>query len=182
LSVRLETERLRLRKPRLEDAHELAVAYADPETVRYIGDGSTATLPQVEQAIAHWLERWEANGLGLFSVESREDGRVLGRSGLLVWDRTTWEVANLADAGDRAEVELAWMLAREHWGRGFATESALALRDWAVAERGLTRLISLIRPENVRSIRVAEKIGERYERDVVMGGLPAKLYALEAVG
>jgi len=132
LSVRLETERLRLRKPRLEDAHELAVAYADPETVRYIGDGSTATLPQVEQAIA--------------------------------------------------EVELAWMLAREHWGRGFATESALALRDWAVAERGLTRLISLIRPENVRSIRVAEKIGERYERDVVMGGLPAKLYALEAVG
>jgi RimJ/RimL family protein N-acetyltransferase len=179
LSVRIQTERLLLRRPRAEDAADLAAAYADPETVRYIGDGSTATLPQVEQAIDRWLERWDINRIGLFAIEHREDGRVLGRAGFLVWDSATWEVANLAEASDRAEVELGWMLSREHWGHGYATESALALRDWGLAERSLTRLISLIRPGNDRSIRVAEKIGERYEREIVMGGLPARLYALE---
>jgi RimJ/RimL family protein N-acetyltransferase len=176
----IETERLLLRKPRLEDAADLAVAYADPETVRYIGDGSTATREEVEQAIAFWLERWEANGIGLYSMERREDGRVIGRSGFLVWDGETWEIANLAEAGERAEVELGWMVSREHWGQGYATEAALAMRDWGIAERGFTRLISMIRRGNERSVRVAEKIGERYERDMVWpSGTRAMLYALE---
>ena len=109
----------------------------------------------------------------MFVVERRDDGRVLGRAGFLRWDPQTWEVGG-------SETELGWGLAREHWGRGYATEAALALRDWGIAERGLTRLISLIRPENKRSIRVAEKIGERFERDVVVRDLPAMLYALEA--
>jgi RimJ/RimL family protein N-acetyltransferase len=176
----IETDRLVLRMPRLEDAADLAVAYADPETVRYLGDGSTATPEQVEQGIAFWLERWEANGIGLFSMERREDGRVVGRSGFLVWDGETWEVADLAEAGERAEVELGWMVAREHWGQGYATEAALAMRDWGIAERGFTRLVSVIRPGNDRSVRVAQKIGERYERDIVPWGKPAMLYALQA--
>lgn len=176
----IETERLILRRPRLDDAADLAVAYGDPETVRYIGDGSTATLAEVEEGIAHWLTRWEANGLGLCALERREDGRVLGRAGFLVWDTAVWEPSTFAEAGERAQVEIGWMLAREHWGRGYATEAALALRDWAIAERGLMRLISLIRPGNEASIRVAERIGERHEGEVVMDGLPALVYALEA--
>jgi RimJ/RimL family protein N-acetyltransferase len=175
----IDTERLLLRKPRLEDAADLTVAYADPETVRYIGDGSTATEEEVEQGICFWLERWEKNGLGLFALESRESGRILGRAGFLVWDTAKWETSSFAEAGGRAEVELGWMVAREHWGHGYATEAALALRDWGVAERGLTRLVSLIRPGNERSVRVAEKIGERYEREVVMRGLPAMVYSLQ---
>jgi len=179
VSAVIETERLLLRKPRLDDAADLAVAYGDPETVRYIGDGSTATREQVEQGIRFWLERWEKNGLGLFAMESRESGRVIGRSGFLVWDTATWETSSFAEAGERAEVELGWMVARKHWGQGYATEAALALRDWGIAERGLTRLVSLIRPGNGRSVRVAEKIGERYEREILPGGLPAMLYALD---
>ena len=174
----IETERLLLRPPRLEDAPDLAVAYGDPATVRYIGDGSTATLAEVEEAVAHWLTRWEANGLGLCAIERREDRRVLGRAGFLVWDTAEWEPSTFADAGERAQVAIGWMLAREHWGHGYATEAALALRDWALAERGLTRLISLIRPGNEASIRVAERIGERHEGEVVMGGLPALVYTL----
>lgn len=168
----IQTERLLLRKPRLEDAADLAVAYADPEVVRFIGDGSTATLAEVEEGIAGWLGRWESWGMSLFSLERREDGRVLGRAGFLLWDPETWRVPG-------SEVELAWLLAREHWGRGYATEAALALRDWAFDERGLTRLISLINPGNLASIRVAERIGERYERDVEVGGKKGRLYAVE---
>lgn len=178
MSVIVETERLILRLPRLEDADDFVPAYADPEVMRYLGDGSTGTREQIERGIGLWLERWEKNGIGLFSMESRETGRVVGRSGFLVWDTDGWTVANLAEAGERAEVELGWMVAREHWGHGYATEAALALRDWGIAERGLTRLISLIRPGNVRSVRVAEKIGESFEREIVMMGAPALLYSL----
>jgi ribosomal-protein-alanine N-acetyltransferase len=168
----IETERLFLRKPRLDDAADLAVAYADPETMRFMGDGSTATREQVEQEIRRWLERWEGWGLSLCSLERREDGRIVGRAGFLLWDPETWEIP-----GD--ETELGWLLVREHWGRGYATEAALALRDWAFEERGLRRLISLISHENVRSLRVAERIGERYERDIEIDGKPGRLYAVE---
>jgi RimJ/RimL family protein N-acetyltransferase len=168
----IATERLVLRKPRAEDAPDLAVAYADPEVVRFIGDGSTASLAEVREGIEEWLERWDTWGLSLFSLERRDDGRVVGRAGFLRWDPETWEVG-----GD--ETELGWLLAREHWGHGYATEGALALRDWAFAERGLTRLISLIAPANLRSIRVAERLGERYERDVEVRGKTSRLYSVE---
>ncbi len=178
----IETKRLILRKPRLEDVDDFEPAYADPEVMRYLGDGSTGTREQIERGIGFWLERWEKNGIGLVSMESRETGRVVGRSGFLVWDSGSWETSSFAEAGERAEVELGWMVAREHWGHGYATEAALVLRDWGIAARGITRLISLIRPGNDRSVRVAEKIGETYEREVVLMGEPALMYSLTSVG
>jgi RimJ/RimL family protein N-acetyltransferase len=167
----IETERLVLRLPRAEDAPDLAVAYAEPETVRYIGDGTTSTLEEVEAVIGRWLERWELWGVGLFALERRDDGRVLGRAGFLRWDPETWEVGG-------SETEIGWLLGQEYWGQGYATEAALALRDWAVRERGLSRLISLIQHGNLRSVRVAEKLGERYERDVIVRGKPSWLYSI----
>ncbi len=166
------TERLLIRKPQIEDAPGLLEAFADPEAMRYIGDGSTTDLAGAEEAVDRWLERWDAWGLGMFVVERAEDARVLGRAGFLRWDPETWEIGG-------SETELGWGLAREHWGHGYATEAARALRDWALGERGLNRLISLIQHENLRSVRVAEKLGERYERDVEVRGKPTRLYSLE---
>ena len=168
----IETERLLLRRPRAEDAPGLLEAFADPEAMRYIGDGSTADLAGSEEAVDRWLARWNAWGIGMFVVERTEDARVLGRAGFLRWDPETWEIGG-------SETELGWGLSQEHWGHGYATEAALALRDWALGERGLTRLISLIQHGNVRSFRVAEKLGERYERDVEVRGRPTRLYSLE---
>ena len=168
----IDTERLVLRLPRPEDASELLEAFADPEAMRYIGDGSTTDLAGAEGAVARWLERWEAWGIGMFVLERREVGRVLGRAGFLRWDPETWEIGG-------SETEIGWALAREHWGQGYATEAALALRDWAIAERGLTRLISLIQPGNVPSVRVAEKIGETLDREVVVRDRPTLLYSTE---
>jgi RimJ/RimL family protein N-acetyltransferase len=168
----IETERLLLRKPRVEDAAGLLEAFADPEAMRYIGDGSTTDLAGAEQAVERWLERWESWGIGMFVVERKEDDRVLGRAGFLRWDPQTWQLGG-------TETEIGWGLAREHWRHGYATEAALALRDWALGDRGLSRLISLIQHGNVPSVRVAEKLGERYERDVEVRGLPTWLYAVE---
>jgi RimJ/RimL family protein N-acetyltransferase len=166
-----ETERLRLRKPRAEDAAGLLEAFADPEAMRYIGDGSTSDLAGAEQAVERWLERWRSWGIGMFVIERKEEGRVLGRAGFLRWDPQTWEIGG-------SETEIGWGLARKHWGQGYATEAARALRDWAFHDRGLTRLIS-IQHGNTSSVRVAEKLGERYERDVDVRGVPTRLYAVE---
>jgi RimJ/RimL family protein N-acetyltransferase len=156
--------------PRLEDADALLPAYADPGVMQHIGDGSTTDLAGMRTAIEKWIARWDANGIGFFVLE--RDGIVVGRAGFLVWDPETWTVS---EPSERSEVELGWMLIRTHWGNGYATEAALALRNWIDRER----LISLIQHGNERSVRVAEKIGASYERDVVVRGVPTRMYALE---
>jgi RimJ/RimL family protein N-acetyltransferase len=159
VTVRLESERLVLRLPRLDDAPAAAEHLTDPEVMRFIGLGG-ATVPREACAdvVQTWLDRWAANGFGQFAVERREDGRFLGRVGLLVWDRVGWVQSTLPDA-EEPEVELGWTLAREHWGRGYATEAAAAVRDWAFGELGLERLVSIVHPDNTASARVATKLG-----------------------
>lgn len=175
----IETARLRLRTPTLDDAVELAGIYGDPEVMRFIGAGTPLSPDQTARAVETMLQRWQVDGFGLLSVERGEDGRLLGEIGLLAWDPAQWSTGSRSEIGESAEIEIGWTLAREHWGLGYATEGATAVRDWALGELGLERLISLIYPDNTSSIRVAEKLGERYERDIVtVGGQQARVYAL----
>jgi RimJ/RimL family protein N-acetyltransferase len=74
--------------------------------------------------------------------------------------------------------EVAWALARAHWGKGFATEAARAALAHAFGPLAWPRAISLIDPDNHRSIRLAERLGERYERTVEVRGRPVSLYAI----
>jgi RimJ/RimL family protein N-acetyltransferase len=162
--MRLETERLVLRVPRLDDAQAAAEHLTDPEVMRFIGlDGETVPREACSDVVRRWLDRWQANGFGQFAVERRADGRFLGRAGLLVWDRAGpdgWGPTTLPEAVE-PEIELGWTLAREHWGHGYATEAAAAIRDWALGDLALGRLVSIIHPENTASQRVAEKLGAR---------------------
>jgi RimJ/RimL family protein N-acetyltransferase len=154
----LRTERLLLRLPRAEDATAAAGYLGDPEVMHFLS-GETVPPEHAPAVIGRWLARWEANGFGPFSIERLADGRWLGRAGLLAWDTRTWEHCTLAEAGIHAQPELGWVLGREHWGRGYATEAARAVRDWARRALGIERLISLIAADNVRSQRVAERLG-----------------------
>jgi RimJ/RimL family protein N-acetyltransferase len=144
----IETERLLLRKPRLED--DLTEFVADAEVQRWIGVDEDPA-----EVIERWVRRWERNGIGQFVAEL--DGRLIGRVGFIVWDSSTWETSAYELAGVHAETELGWAILSSHWGKGYATEAALAAREWAA----LDRVISLIDPANARSIRVAEKLGAR---------------------
>jgi RimJ/RimL family protein N-acetyltransferase len=156
--LRLETERLVLRLPRLEDAPAAAEYLADPEAMRFLG-GSTVPPEDAPAVVRKWMRRWESEGVGPFVLERREDGVFVGRCGILVWDSRDWTQSTFAEAGEHARPELGWTLVRRHWGNGYATEAAFAARDWARAERGFTRLISLVNPANVASQRVAERLG-----------------------
>jgi RimJ/RimL family protein N-acetyltransferase len=157
--MRLETERLVLRLPRLEDAEAFAALFTDPVAMEFIGGVHPEASDAPEFPIRRWLERWARNGAGPLVAERREDGVVVGRAGLHVWDTSTWTPASYEDAGEHAQPELGWALIRAHWGHGYATEAAGAVREWAYADHGVERLVSVIAPANVRSARLAERLG-----------------------
>jgi len=154
----LQTERLLLRKPVLEDAQAALDLLTDPVAMEFIGGVHPEAAADPEFAVRRWLARWEENGCGPFMVVRRDDERWLGRVGLLVWDVRTWTHTTFADAGEFAQPELGWALASEHWGKGYAAEAARAAREWAYAKRNVERLVSVIAPGNVRSQRLAERL------------------------
>ena len=149
-SIRLETDRLVLRLPRLDDASGTAEYLTDPQVMRFLG-GETVPREKCTEVVQKWLDRWEQNGLGHFVLERRTDGRFVGRVGLIVWDTRTWRHTTLADGGAHAQPELGWALVGAHWGHGYATEAARAVRDLARRERRVERLISLIAPDPAMS-------------------------------
>jgi RimJ/RimL family protein N-acetyltransferase len=179
--LQLETDRLLLRAPVPEDAEALAPMYGDPEVMRYVGDGRTLTRGDTERSVKRMIERWEADGFGLFTTVRKDDGAVIGRVGLLVWNTDTWEPTTRAAAANvPSEVEVGYTLGKPYWGQGFATEAAGAVRDYALNELGAERLIALIIHGNTASENVARKLGLEYERDIMLGRREAQLFALDA--
>ena len=174
----LETERLVLRAPVPEDAEPLAPMYADPEVMRYLGDGQTLTRAQTERSVQRMIDGWQADGIGLFTVVRRDDETVIGRVGLIVWNPETWQTTRLSAEGPK-ELEVGYTIGRPYWGNGFATEAAAASRDFAIQELRARRLIALIIHGNDASENVARKLGFEYEREVRFGRRDAKLFALQ---
>jgi len=163
----IETERLLLRLPAAGDAPALLRQLADPEVMQYVGQGETGTLDEAVEQIEKMLRAWHDDGFGRFVVVRRADERLIGRVGLLAWHPLTWRNGTRRELGEDAETELGWTLERNAWGHGFATEAALAVRDWALREVRPRRLISLIHADNARSVRVARRLGASPERNVV---------------
>ncbi len=165
----IRTARLLLRPILAEDLGAYAAMYADPEVVRYISDGGTATRDETAEWLERTIRRNELDGWDMRSVVRSDDGAVLGRCGIAV-----------REIEGRIEREVGYLFGREHWGRGYATEAASAMRDRAMHELGLRRVIALIQHANEASKRVAAKLGMAYERDVDFHARPVELHSLEA--
>jgi RimJ/RimL family protein N-acetyltransferase len=163
VEVTLETPRLRLRRFRGSDLDAYAAMSADPEVMKYIGTGVTLNRNEAWRSIAGMLGHWQLLGYGMWAVELRETGAFIGRAGFL--DPPGWP-----------GFEVGWLLGREHWGFGYASEAARAALDYAFGTLKRDCVISLIREGNERSVRVAEKIGERYAGDVELLGSKARVY------
>ena len=175
----LETDRLLLRPPVPEDAEALAPLYADPEVMRYLGDGRTLEREETERSVRRMIEAWKADGFGLFTTVRKKDEAVVGRVGLIVWNPETWQTTR-AGADGPTELEVGYTLGRPFWGRGYATEAAAAARDFAVGRLGARRLIALIIYGNDASQNVARKLGFENERDIVFGRRDAQLFGFQA--
>jgi RimJ/RimL family protein N-acetyltransferase len=168
--VIIETPRLLLRELEPDDLDMLAALYDDEEVMRYIG--TRGVRPRA--AAARYLDRqrqpYRERGYGEWATASKETGEMIGLCGLIVWP----------DVDGVEELEVAYLLARGAWGRGLATEAATAIRDHAVRVLGRDRLVSCIYPEHAASIRVAEKLGMRHEKDIDYEGQTLALYAWSA--
>jgi RimJ/RimL family protein N-acetyltransferase len=165
----IRTERLVLRPIAREDIDAFAEMFADPEVVRFIGDGTIATRDESADWVEVSIARNEAEGWDMRSVLLAEGGEVIGRCGIAV-----------RAIDGRTEHEVGYLFARAHWGRGYATEAATAMRDRALGELGLSRLIALIHRGNEASKALARRLGMAYERDVEFNGRTVELHALEA--
>jgi RimJ/RimL family protein N-acetyltransferase len=157
----LRTERLLLRRWRDADDAPMTAINCDPEVTRYLN------RPVTEAALAAFhpmlVEHWERHGFGPFALESHE-GQAGGEPGMLIGFAGVAYPAFMPALADRPEI--GWRLARHAWGRGLATEAALAARDHAFATLGLPELIAIVHTENARSQAVARKLGMEVERQV----------------
>ncbi len=178
-AVELETERLLLRIPRDDDVDAYASFWADHEVVRYL-TGRTKTREETAAGVERMRRHWERHRIGLFSVLRKEDERLLGRTGFLLWEPVRWRNALQHELEGPLETEIGWTFGRAYWGNGYATEAALAALSWGFRDFVLRRVISLVQRENVASVRVAEKLGELLEQRDVQGPFAATtdLYAL----
>jgi [ribosomal protein S5]-alanine N-acetyltransferase len=169
VAIILETARLALREFVTQDAKALALVISDPETMRYYP--APIDRAGVEQWIERNLRRYAEDGVGLWAMVLKASGEMIGDCGII---RQHVEGEYL--------YEIGYHLRRDHWGQGLATEAAIACREWGFANRKADRLISLIRPENVPSCRVAERNGMTIWKEVEWRGLRHCVYAVERVG
>jgi RimJ/RimL family protein N-acetyltransferase len=161
----ITTGRLILRPLRESDLDAYAAMTADPEVMRFLGEGRTLDREDAWRSMAMLIGHWTLRGFGMWALEERATGKFVGRAGLHYPEG--WP--------DR---EVGWALRREHWSKGYATEAARASLDHAFDALGWERAISLIHAENLRSIRVAERLGERYAGQATVRGKPASVYAV----
>jgi len=162
----LETLRLRLREFVAGDADALAQVLSDPKTMRYYPAPYDRT--GVEGWIARCRQRYRDDGVALWAMELKSSGELIGDCGII-----RQEVE-----GERF-FEIGYHLRRDLWGQGFATEAAVACRDWAFAHLNIDRLISLIRPDNLRSRRVAERNGMTVWKEVEWHSMRHCVYSIE---
>lgn len=162
--VSLTTPRLVLRQFVETDLDALARIYADARTMQYLGTGATFSRDETWRAIGSMLGHWLLRGYGMWAVEERSSGTMVGRVGFI--EPEGWP-----------GFELGWVIEGSRRGRGYAPEAATAALRYAREVLGKARVISLIRPSNAASIRVAEKIGERRDGSVHLFEQEAWVYA-----
>jgi RimJ/RimL family protein N-acetyltransferase len=161
----IETERLTLRKFTIDDVDAVFAIIGDAETMKYYPQRFSRddAVGWVEKI----LERYRRDGFGFYAVTLKGSSDVIGDCGLL---RQEVEGDSLLEVG--------YHFRRDCWGRGYATEAAKHCMAYAFEQLGASKVVSLIRPENVPSRRVAERNGMTVEREVVFHDLPHLLYAM----
>ena len=164
--MRLETERLLLRAMQPDDIPALVRLWTDPEVTRYMGGPREPAY--LEKVFAEDLNNPTPDTYDLWPVIEKASSRLVGHCGL-----TDKEIEG------KPEIELVYVIAKSAWGKGYATEIALALKQYAQEQMGPDRLVALIDPVNAGSEGVALKVGLHFEREVTRpGGKVMKLYAV----
>ena len=162
--VRLETDRLILRWFREDDFPEFLAMASDPEVMKFL-TGQPQTEIEAWKSMAAYIGHWYFLGYGVWAVEEKSSGKLIGRIGLM--NPAGWP-----------GFELGWTLARESWGKGYATEGARRALEYAFTKLNRDHVISCIAPANVNSIKVAERLGETVESQTELLGKQVLIYGI----
>jgi len=157
------TPRLTLRMFAEHDLDAYADMCADAEVMRHIGAGGPVDIHVAWRQMALFRGEWALHGYGMWALEETSSGRLVGRVGFL--NPHGWPAC-----------EVGWLLARDAWGRGYAHEAATAAIAYGRGHLGVSELISLIRPDNARSIRLAERLGATLARKIDFMDAPILVY------
>ena len=160
----METDRLYLRLFEESDLDAYAEMCGDAEVMKYLG-GVTMSRSEAWRNMATVLGHWQLRGFGLWAVEEKGSGQLVGRVGC--WRPEGWP-----------GLEIAWTLRRGFWGRGYATESARTALHVAFGELGQTHVISMIHSKNQPSIRVARRLRLRLEGRTELLGHQVEVYGI----
>lgn len=161
--MQLETDRLILRMFTKNDINQYAKICADGEVMRYIGKGETLSKEDAWWEVAGFLGHWQLKGYGMWALEEKQSGELIGRVGFLYPEG--WP-----------GFEIGWLLGREYWGKGYATEAAEAALVFGCQGEFHEKIISLVYPANNRSIRIVEKIGGQFDKTITMLGSDVSVY------
>jgi RimJ/RimL family protein N-acetyltransferase len=164
--LRLETDRLILRNYRLSDFEDHYRLHSDPDVMRYLIPGQPMTRLEAWRHMAFLVGHWELLGYGYFAVDEKASGKFVGRIGYT--NPAGWP-----------GFELGWTLLPEFQGRGYATEGAKFLLHYAFNQMDRDHVISVIHPDNKRSIAVAERLGEKLEGETKIAGMPLLIFGMD---
>jgi RimJ/RimL family protein N-acetyltransferase len=165
--MRLETQRLLIRSFEPSDAEGMLAVFGDPEVRKYLPPFPDPTLESMGKSVARRMAMERDHGHGLWAVERKDTGELIGDCGLMLVE------------GTGPEVEIAYHYKQTAWNHGFGTEAAIACLAQGFGPVGLEHIIAICFPENVGSWRVMEKAGMRYEGLAPYYGLTLKKYVAD---
>ena len=161
----IETARLRLRLFRHEDVDALAAMFSKPAVMRFLPGGQPIPRERIPAGIERRINDWATRGFGLFALDDKATGALIGQAGLFPLE-------------DTAEIEVAYLLDEPYWGQGLATEAARACLGFGFETLHLSRIVAVAVPANRASTRVMEKLGMAYQGPAHHYGLDVARYAI----
>ncbi len=161
----LETKRLALRELEETDLDALSAIYADAEVMKYIGKGIISSREQTKRSIELCRQFQEKNGFSAWAVIDRLRDKLIGTCGF-------------AKLPDDQGIEIAYLLAKDSWGKGIASEISIAVLDYGFEVLKLEKIIALVYPQNAASIRVIEKMGMKFDKEAEFWGVKLLMFSI----
>jgi ribosomal-protein-alanine N-acetyltransferase len=162
MKIILETPRLILRELSVSDTQDFYDLNSNPNVIKYTGDEAFSSITDAKDFLINYSD-YERNGFGRWAVIEKNSRNFLGWCGLKF---------------DGKETDIGFRFFEEHWGKGYATESALACLNYGFQELGLSEIIGRAMKENLASIKVLEKIGMKYSSEMEFSLHPGVLYKI----
>lgn len=168
--MKLNTERLILREFTIDDLDAFAWIVSDPEVMRFSLYGSMNKEQAREYLQGRIIAHYSEHGYGLYAVILKANNSLIGLIGLIS-----------QNIDGESKVELGYRLHPQYWGKGLATEACLAVCQYAFTQLGINELISIIDPQNIRSLEVAKRVGMKYLKETLFHNTPVQIYMIIAL-